>query len=87
MIECVNGNGQGCCMICLHTIGFHREWSTFLYYVKNKNGVYLRFSPSGDNFVDDPEIRRSVFCYKHALMVEEARKFQPGYVNIFPDEG
>ena len=42
MIECVNGNGQGCCDICLHIKGWHREWSSSLYYVRNKNGLYLR---------------------------------------------
>lgn len=86
MIVCVNGEGQGCCMICLHTKGFHREWSSSLYYIKNANGVFLRTAPYGDSFVDDSEIRRSVFCYEHAKMVDEIRQTQPGYFDIFPED-
>lgn len=76
MIECVNGNGQGCCLICVHLKGWHREWSSSLYYVKNKNGLYLRRFASGDSFSDDDAYPKAAFCYRHALMVEDTRKTQ-----------
>lgn len=55
MIECVNGNGQGCCDICLHIKGWHREWSSSLYYVRNKHGLYLRIFGEGDRFSTNKE--------------------------------
>ena len=77
MIECVNGNGQGCCDICLHIMGWHRHWSSSLYYVRNKHGLYLRRNDGyGDSFSDDCEQRKVAFCYKHAKEVEEQRMHQ-----------
>lgn len=77
MIECVNGNGQGCCDICLHIKGWHREWSSDLYYVRNKNGLYLRHKGGyGDSFSSDNEFAKAAFCYKHAKEVEEQRMKQ-----------
>lgn len=82
MIECVNPNpaglGSGCCFMCLVMKGFSNEWSSSLYYIKNAKGLYLRCVPYGSlvrtAFIDDDEFRRVVFCYAHALQVEEARK-------------
>lgn len=77
MIECVNGNGQGCCDICLHTIGWHRYWSSSLYYVKNKNGLYLRFKNGyGDIFSTDDKLHKAGFCRRHAEEVEKHRMNQ-----------
>ena len=77
MIECVNGEGQGCCDICLHLIGWHREWSSMLYNVKNKNGLYLRRMPNyGDSFSENEEIPKAAFCYEHAKQVEFQRMKQ-----------
>jgi hypothetical protein len=77
MIECVNGNGQGCCDICLHIKGWHREWSSSLYYVRNKNGLYLRKKDRyGDIFSGDEELQKAAFCCKHAKEVEEQRMKQ-----------
>ena len=78
MIECVNGNGQGCCAICLHIMGWHREWSTSLYYVKNKHGLYLRVNGSGygDIFSTDSDLPKAAFCHEHAKEVEEQRMQQ-----------
>lgn len=74
MLECVNGNGQGCCDICLITKGFHRYWSSGLYYVRNKHGLYLRIVGSTHYFSTDEKYAKSAFCYGHALFVEETRK-------------
>lgn len=76
MIECVNGYGQGCCAICLHLIGWHREWSSSLYYVRNKDGLYLREMVGGDSFSCNEYLPKVVFCYKHAKEVEKQRKKQ-----------
>ena len=76
MIECVNGNGQGCCDICLHINGWHREWSSSLYYVRNKNGLYLRRYREGDRFSMNAEHAKAAFCYHHAKEVEEQRMHQ-----------
>lgn len=77
MIECVNGNGQGCCDICLHIQGWHREWSSSLYYIRNKNGLYLRKKDRyGDSFSSDDELPKAAFCHKHAKEVEEQRMKQ-----------
>lgn len=77
MIECVNGNGQGCCDIRLHIKGWHREWSSSLYYVRNKNGLYLRKKVGyGDIFSNDDKLPEAAFCYKHAKKVEEQRMEQ-----------
>ncbi len=77
MIECVNGNGQGCCDICLHIKGWHREWSSSLYYVRNKKGLYLRKKDGyGDSFSNDDELPKAAFCYEHAKEVEEQRMKQ-----------
>lgn len=78
MIECVNGNGQGCCDICLHIKGWHREWSSSLYYVRNKHGLYLRVNGSGygDIFSTDEDLPKAVLCYEHAKEVEEQRMHQ-----------
>ena len=76
MIECVNGNGQGCCDICLHIKGWHREWSSSLYYVRNKNGLYLRIFGEGDRFSTNKERAKAAFCYHHAKEVEEQRMHQ-----------
>lgn len=77
MIECVNGNGQGCCDICLHVKGWHREWSSSLYYVRNKNGIYLRKKGRyGDIFSNDEALPKAAFCYEHAKEVEEQRMQQ-----------
>ena len=76
MIECVNGNGQGCCAICLHIKGWHREWSSSLYYVRNKNGLYLRIFGEGDRFSTNKERAKAAFCYHHAKEVEEQRMHQ-----------
>jgi len=77
MIECVNGNGQGCCDICQHIKGWHREWSSALFYVRNKNGLYLRKKDRyGDSFSNDDELPKAAFCYKHAKDVEEQRMKQ-----------
>ena len=35
MIVCVNGEGQGCCDLCKIINGWHRHWSSSLYYVVN----------------------------------------------------
>ena len=76
MIECVNGNGQGCYDICLHIKGWHREWSSSLYYVRNKHGLYLRIFGEGDRFSMNAEHAKSAFCYHHAKEVEEQRMHQ-----------
>lgn len=77
MIECVNGNGQGCCDICLHVKGWHREWSSSLYYVRNKNGLYLRKKAGyGDIFSNDDRLPKAVFCFLHATEVEGQRMLQ-----------
>ena len=77
MLECVNGNGQGCCDICLHIMGWHREWSSSLYYVRNKNGLYLRRRAGyGDTFSANEELPKAAFCYEHAKEVEEQRMHQ-----------
>lgn len=83
MIECVNGEGQGACLMCLILSGWSREWSSSLYYVRNSKGLYLRVLPYGalvhTKFDEDSELRRAVFCYRHALMVEDSRKFLIDY--------
>ena len=76
MIECVNGNGQGCCDICLRIKGWHREWSSSLYYVRNKHGLYLRIFGEGDRFSTNKERAKAAFCYHHAKEVEEQRMHQ-----------
>ena len=76
MIECVNGEGQGCCDICLHIKGWHREWSSSLYYVRNKHGLYLRIFGEGDRFSTNKERAKAAFCYHHAKEVEEQRMHQ-----------
>lgn len=77
MIECVNGNGQGCCDICLHIMGWHRYWSSSLYYVRNKNGLYLRRNDGyGDVFSTDNDLPKVAFCHQHAKQVEEQRMHQ-----------
>lgn len=77
MIECVNGNGQGCCQICLHIRGWHREWSSGLYYVRNKHGLYLRVNDGyGDVFSTDNDLPKAAFCHEHAKEVEEQRMHQ-----------
>lgn len=74
MIECVNGNGQGCCDICMHIKGWHRVWSSSLYYVRNKNGLYLRkIDGFGDCFSIYEELPKAVFCHMHAQQVEKQR--------------
>lgn len=83
MIECVNGNGQGSCLMCLVISGWSCEWSSSLYYIRNSKGLYLRVLPYGTlvhiNFNDDSELRRATFCYRHALMVEDTRKTLTDY--------
>lgn len=77
MIECVNGEGQGCCDICLHIKGWHREWSSGLYYVRNKHGLYLRRNDRyGDVFSTDNDLPKAAFCHQHAKQVEEQRMHQ-----------
>lgn len=77
MIECVNGEGQGCCAICLHIKGWHREWSSSLYYVRNKHGLYLRVNDGyGDVFSTDNDLPKVAFCHEHAKEVEEQRMHQ-----------
>lgn len=77
MIECVNGNGQGCCQICLHIRGWHRCWSSSLYYVKNKYGLYLRVNDGyGDVFSTDNDLPKAAFCHEHAKEVEKQRMHQ-----------
>lgn len=75
MIECVNGNGQGCCDICLHIKGWHREWSSSLYYVRNKHGLYLRRYGEGDRFSMNAEHAKAAFCYFYGYVraLEEAK--------------
>lgn len=78
MLEKVNGEGQGCCLACLIERGWSCEWSSMLYYIKNSKGVYLRVLPYGylvrTGFDSDSELRRAAFCYRHALLIEDARK-------------
>lgn len=74
MLECVNGNGHGACDLCLLVKGWSREWSTFLYYVKNNKGLYLRRFHDRCVFDSDTKLPKVAFCYKHALMIEEERK-------------
>lgn len=77
MIECVNGEGQGCCEICLHIMGWHRHWSSSLYYVRNKHGLYLRVNDGyGDVFSTDNDLPKAAFCHVHAKQVEEQRMHQ-----------
>ena len=77
MIECVNGEGQGCCDICLHIMGWHRHWSSSLYYVRNKHGLYLRVNDGyGDVFSTDNDLPKAAFCHEHAKQVEEQRMHQ-----------
>lgn len=74
MIECVNGEGQGCCDICLHTKGFHRYWSNELYYVKNDLGQYLRINENyGDVFSYNDSLKKAAFCHEHVQQVESSR--------------
>ena len=79
MIECVNGNGQGCCAICSIVKGWHREWSSWLYYVKNAKGLYLRQDFGCANFSADVELRKLAFCHDHAVMVDSVRANQTDY--------
>ena len=71
------GYGQGCCDLCRIIKGWHREWSTSLYYVVNATGKKLRFDlHTGDfTFCDSDKIiaRDATFCFKHANLVEEYR--------------
>ena len=77
MIECVNGEGQGCCDICLHIMGWHRHWSSGLYYVRKKHGLYLRRNDGyGDVFSTDNDLPKAAFCHQHAKQVEEQRMHQ-----------
>ena len=82
MIECVNVEGQGCCDICLHTKGWHRHWSSYLYYVRNEHGLYLRIKENyGDVFSSDKELEKAAFCLVHAKEVEEQRMKQTDWNN------
>lgn len=71
------GFGQGCCDICRILKGWHRHWSTDLYYVINAKGKKLRYDlhTSDFTFCDSDVIRarNAVFCYGHAKLVEASR--------------
>ena len=74
MLECVNGNGQGICALCFLTKGFHREWSSHLYYVVNPHGLYLRYHDAwGAHFSDNADLRKLAFCHLHACAVDNVR--------------
>lgn len=78
MLEKLNGEGQGVCMICNIEKGFHRYWTTSLYNVRNSKGLLLRFEVdsvfSHTVFSDDVSKRPVCLCYQHALDVEYSRK-------------
>lgn len=77
------GFGQGCCDLCRITSGWHRHWSSDLYYIYNKKQKFLvRDVISGDCvFTDDDNDRYRLlaFCYKHAIMVDDERKTKTDY--------
>ena len=79
MIECVNGNGQGSCALCSIIKGWHRSWSSSLYYVRNANGLFLRMDYGCANFSDDDELRKLAFCYEHAQIVDSEWREKPSY--------
>lgn len=79
MIECVNGNGQGSCDICSIIKGWHRQWSSSLYYVKNEHGLYLRLQYDAACFSSNTELKKLGFCYKHAQIVDSEWRSKPSY--------
>lgn len=79
MIKCVDGNGQGCCWLCSIIKGWHREWSSSLYYVINNKGKYLRYLNPDYSFSDNDVYRKVVFCYSHAVLVDESRSKMTDY--------
>lgn len=85
MIEKVseNGYGQGCCDLCTILKGFHREWSSSLYYIKNENGVYLRLVSGCSMFSNDSHFPKVALCYRHALECNDIWKVRPSYKQVF----
>lgn len=80
MIEKLQGEGQGCCEICLITNGWHRHWTFELYHIKNAGGLVLRHDNiGGTSFSKNEEWKPVALCYKHALIVEDSRKFGSDY--------
>ena len=77
MLQCVNGEGQGCCDLCKILHGWHRHWSSSLYYVLNSKGRKLRYDlhTCDYTFSDSQSIRArdAVFCYEHAQLVDSER--------------
>ena len=73
MLECVNGNGQGACDLCMLIKGWSCEWSSWLYYVKNEKGLYLRKVRDRCYFDSDSKFPKAAFCHEHALIVEQER--------------
>ena len=80
MIERLQGEGQGCCEVCKITKGFHREWTTSLYHVKNAKGLILRRDDWGNtSFSNNEEWKPIALCYKHAFMTDDCRKSGTDY--------
>lgn len=84
MLLCVNGEGQGCCDLCKIIRGWHREWSSMLFYVVNSKGKKLCFNRKFDEYCfsdssNNEIIRHAVFCRKHALLVDSSRSQYTDY--------
>ena len=83
MLEKLTGDGMGVCFLCNVEKGFHREWITFLYHVRNSKQQLLRFYSdsrfSHTVFSDNPGCDPVCLCYKHALQVDESRKCGTDY--------
>lgn len=88
MIEKVSkdGFGQGSCDACEIIKGWHREWSTSLYYIRNENGVYLRLVSGCSMFSNDVTLKKVCFCYEHALISNDIWKVRPAYKQVFKEE-
>lgn len=78
MLEKCTGDGQVVCISCLIEKSFSCEWSSCLYRIRNKKGLLLKVERWGyvskTVFSKDDDLVNATFCYKHALIVEEAQK-------------
>lgn len=78
MLEKCTGDGQGVCISCLIEKSWSCEWTSFLYEIRNKKGLLLKVVPYGyvtkTEFSKNEDLNNATFCYKHALIAEEAQK-------------
>lgn len=83
MIVCVNGEGQGCCDLCKIINGWHRHWSSSLYYVVNTKNQKLVYDFDAQDFTFKPfashRVRNAVFCHLHAHLVDDSRSQYTDY--------